>query len=69
MYEWDEGDYNLLMSAKRGELVQAGVPNPPSRAIQMALTREELLRHCRCRTRGEEETIHLIHEMPLLRYI
>ena len=65
IYEWDEGDLDLLMSAKRGELVQAGVPDPSSRAIRTALTREELARHCRRKTRGAEETITMIESLLL----
>ena len=52
IYEWDEEDYDLLMRAKGGELTQAGVQNPSSTAIKKAITREELARHCRQRTRA-----------------
>lgn len=65
IYEWDEEDYDLLMRAKGGELTQAGVRNPSSTAIRKAITREELARHCRRRTRGHESTLELIEALLL----
>lgn len=56
---------DLLISAKRGTLVAAGVPNPTESAVMKAVTRKELARHCRRRTRGTEETVQLIEEMLL----
>ena len=38
----------------------AGVTNPTDEAVKKAVTKEEMARHCRCRTRGEEETTQLI---------
>lgn len=65
IYEWDASDYDLLMTAKRGELIQAGISQPSSTAIRKAITREELARHCRRRTRGEDATIELIESLLL----
>ena len=65
IYEWDEEDYTRLMNSKRGELIQAGVPNPSMSATSKAITKEELARHCRRRTRGVEETTRLIEELLL----
>lgn len=42
IYEWDASDYNLLMSAKRGELIKAGLSNPSPAAVKKALTKEEM---------------------------
>lgn len=65
IFEWDEDDLNLLMTAKRGELTQAGLSNPTDSATRKALTRKELGRHCRRRTRGTESTTDLIEELLL----
>ncbi len=47
VYEWEERDVDLLMDAKKGELVAAGVPNP---AIRKAISRKELAREGRSTT-------------------
>ena len=47
VYEWDEEDYRRLMSAKRKELILAGVPNPSQGTTANAISKEELARHCR----------------------
>lgn len=65
IFEWDEADYDKLLSAKRGELVNAGVRDPSPRAIQKAITRHELARHCKRRTRGATETATLIEAVLL----
>ena len=65
IFEWDEADINLLMSAKRGELQMAGIPNPSNATVKEALTSKELARHCRRRTRGPEETAGLIENLLL----
>ena len=48
-FEWDRSDLDLLI-AKRLEFIAAGVPNPPETAVQKAVSKEEIARHCR-RTR------------------
>lgn len=65
LYEWDDEDVQLLSSAKRGELLAAGIPNPSDSAVTKALTLKELSRHCRRRTRGVVETVHLIESLLL----
>ena len=65
IFEWDEADFNKLMSAKRGELINAGVGDPSPSAIRKAMKKEELARHCRRRTRGATETAILIEAMLL----
>ena len=65
IYEWDAEEYMRLLNSKREELLQAGVPNPSTSATTKAVTKEELARHCRRRTRGVEETTQLIEELLL----
>ena len=64
-FEWDEADYNQLMSAKRGELIMVGVRNPSPAAIRKATTRVELARHCKRSTRGATATVSLIKMLLL----
>ena len=42
-----------------------GVQNPSVSAIQKAISKEELARHCCRRTRGAEVTLQLIEELVL----
>lgn len=56
LFEWDAADVAALMEAKRSELEQQGVPLISEDVIRRALTRAELARHCRRRTRGVAET-------------
>ena len=55
--------FALLYSAKRGELRMSGVANPSEEAIKEAVTKEEMARHCRRRTRGVEATSRLIESL------
>jgi len=57
--------YSRLCEAKRGCLLEAGVKDPSHTAILKAITREELARHCRRRTRGTDITLQLIEELLL----
>ena len=54
IFEWDEQDINLLMSAKKGELQAAGIPNPTDTVVRKALHLKEISRYCRRRTRRWE---------------
>ena len=65
IFEWDSGDYQLLMQAKKAELVVAGIPNPCEYAVRKAIKKEELARYCRRRTRGVEKTTELIEDLLL----
>lgn len=79
IFVWDETDYNHLLLVKKGELTSTGVSTPSDSAARKALTREELARHYRRRTRGVGEMTQLIeellslllvtdtHEVPLLK--
>lgn len=42
-----------------------GVLNPSSSAVQKALCRQELQKHCRRRTRGTDETVESIESLLL----
>ena len=46
-------------------MVQEGIPDPSEKAVVKALTKNELAKHCRRRTRGTQETIELIEELLL----
>ncbi|EFX64542.1 hypothetical protein DAPPUDRAFT_266209 [Daphnia pulex] len=65
IFEWDLGDVATLRTAKEGELKKAGVSKPSTAAVNKAITKFELARHCRRRTRGEQETIRLIESLFL----
>ena len=65
IFEWDSGDYSLLMSAKRSEMTLAGLVNPSDSAITHAISKDELSKHCRRRTRGTKKTIELIEALLL----
>ena len=65
IFEWDADDFDLLISAKKSELVKAGIANPSDNAAKNAITKDELARHCRRRTRGTEWTTDLIEKLLL----
>lgn len=60
IFEWDEEDTKLLVTAKVQELASTGVRSPSELAAKKAIGREEMARHCRRRTRGAEKTDELI---------
>ena len=51
-FEWNKMDYEKLMEAKKGQLMNAGVSDPSPSTIHKAVSREELARHCRRHTTG-----------------
>ena len=65
IFEWDKDDYANLLKAKRGELVAAGVKDPSDVAVRQAVSAPELARHCKRRTRGEENTTKAIEDLIL----
>ena len=65
IFEWDERDLNLLMEAKKGKLIQAGLSDPSPSAVRNSLAKEELSRHCRRKTRGHQETVKEIEALLL----
>ena len=65
IFEWDMGDLTHLLEAKKGEMVAAGIPRPTDAAARKAISRDELLKHCRQRPRGVEVTISAIEQLLL----
>ena len=57
--------FSNLCDAKRQCLQQQGVIKPSMDAIEKAITRNELARHCKRKTRGAELTAQLIEELLL----
>ena len=56
IFEWDREDFELLLSAKKAEMIAAGITVPSTTAVQKAISKDELAKHCRRRTRGVKET-------------
>lgn len=65
VFEWDAEDYQLLLRAKEAELIAAGMQHPSGTGVRKAITKEELARHCRRRTRGVDRTIDLLEALLL----
>uniref|UniRef100_UPI00358E8398 uncharacterized protein n=1 Tax=Myxine glutinosa TaxID=7769 RepID=UPI00358E8398 len=65
IFEWDKADVDALAHAKKSEMVKMGLSNPSESAVHKAITREELARHCRRRTRGAEKTKEAVEELIL----
>ena len=63
IFEWDAFVVNLLRDAKRAELKLAGKPNPSTETVEKAVTKTELARHYRRKTRGTEVTIRLLDQL------
>lgn len=63
IFEWDEKDVELLRKAKKGELVLAGLKNPSVDAVTKSISKMELAKHCKRRTRGPDNTIRLIESL------
>ncbi|KAH3813666.1 hypothetical protein DPMN_142131 [Dreissena polymorpha] len=63
IFQIDQGDYFLLMRAKREELLEQGVPDPSDKDVPKHITFDEVGRHCKRATRGIEETMSLIQEL------
>lgn len=65
VFEWDPEDYQLLLRAKEAELIAAGMQHPSNTGVRKAITKDELARHCRRRTRGVDRTIDLLEALLL----
>ena len=65
VFEWDAEDYQLLLRAKEAELIAAGMQHPSGTGVRKTITKEELARHCRRRTRGVDRTIDLLEALLL----
>lgn len=65
IFETDPNDYQALLDAKKEELVLAGVKFPTTEAAEKKITKAELQKHCRRRTRGVENTAKALEELIL----
>ena len=65
IFEWDADDFHLLMTAKKNELINAGVFEPSYSTVKNSISKDELAKHCRRRTRGAERTTELIEALLL----
>lgn len=63
IFEWSEEDLKLLMEAKRAVLVGQHILNPTDQDVISSISRKEMARHCRRKTRGAEETTRLIGDL------
>ena len=63
IFKWDPEDDQRLRKAKRNELLQQGVSLVTDEAISRAIRPTERALHCKRKTRGSEETIHLIDSL------
>ena len=64
IFEWDPVDVKALVKAKTNEMKSKGV-TPSEKAVRSSLTRDELARHCKRRTREEPEIVKAIEELLL----
>jgi hypothetical protein len=58
-----ERKFELFMSAKKREMVAAGIPHPSAIAVKKAITNEKLVRDYRRRTWGTEKTVEQIETL------
>jgi len=65
IFEWDKHDYQELLAAKKEELQTKGVKSPTNEAAAKAITKDEMARHCRRRTKGVEATTSSLEELIL----
>ena len=65
IFERDGEDFELLLSAKKAEMIAAGITVPSTTAVQKAISKDELAKHCRRRTRGVKETTDNIEALLL----
>ena len=65
IFEWDREDFELLLSAKKAEMIAAGITVPSTTGVQKAISKDELAKHCRRRTGGVKETTDNIEALLL----
>lgn len=63
LFEWDPEDLDRLVAAKAAEFRLRGSGEMAHNDVVRSLTKQELARHCRRRTRGVEETTRLLNEL------
>ena len=65
IFKWESADVKRLERAKHEELKAAGIPNPSDSAVRKAITKAEMARHCKRRTRGVAATKEVINNLLL----
>ena len=55
IFEWDQSDLEVLYAAKSAELHENRIRSPSAKAVMNAVSKKELAKHCRRRTRGTDE--------------
>lgn len=55
IFEWDQSDLEVLYAAKSAELHENRIRSPSAKAVMNAVSKKELAKHCRRRTRGAVE--------------
>lgn len=65
IFEWAANDMALLRSVKRNELQLARARYPSDNAVYKAISKAELARHCRRKTRGVENATILLENLFL----
>ena len=63
VFEWDAEDLQRLYAAKKSQLHASGVWSLQETNVALHITKKELASHCKCRTRGHQETTRLIKEL------
>ena len=65
IFERDAEDYKLLLQAKQNELIDLGLANPSEDAVRKSVTKEELSKHCRRKTKDEQAACAAIEDLLL----
>jgi hypothetical protein len=63
IFEWGLNDVEMLRKAKFGELKHAGISNPSNATVLKSISKQELAKHCRRKTRGVEGSATLLEEL------
>ena len=64
IFEWDPGDVEQLVEAKKQQLAEGVVFLPEFNNIAKHITKRELATHCKRQTQGSEATAELIKQLP-----
>jgi hypothetical protein len=60
IFEWDHADVEHLKKAKVLELQIAGIKIPSTETVLKAISKQELARHCRRKTRSVTDTTSML---------
>ena len=63
IFEWDHADVELLKKAKVSELQIAGIKIPSAETVLKAISKQELARHCRRKTRSVTDTTSMLEKV------